>query len=149
MKTIKLPYTSDKNLLEIFKQYSNVVRYSYNRFLDGKSEKDIRLLSKSLNNVNLLNSWLIQCAILDAKGLHKKFQNKKIIFGGKLNFINRLKNKITKDDDRRYNELNEVQKRRGNPIDNGIFDPEGARYPVRGGDTPVGVPNDMKTYTKK
>jgi hypothetical protein len=75
------------------------VRYSYNRFLDGKPEKDIRLLSKSLNNVNLLNSWLIQCAILDAKALHKKFQTKKIIFSGKLNFINRLlKNKITKSE---------------------------------------------------
>jgi predicted transposase len=98
MITIKLPYNSDKNLLNISKQYSNVVRYAYNRFLEDKSEKDIRLLSKSLNNVNLLNSWLIQCAILDAKGLHKKFQNKKVIFGSKLNFINRLKNKITKSE---------------------------------------------------
>jgi predicted transposase len=98
MKTIKLPYNSDKNLLNISKQYSNVVRYSYNRFLDGNTEKEIRLLVKLLNNVNLLNSWLIQCAILDAKALHKKFENKKLIFGGKLNFINRLKNKITKSE---------------------------------------------------
>jgi len=98
MKTIKLPYNSDKNLLELSKQYSNVVRYAYNRFLENLTEKDIRLLTKSLNNVNLLNSWLIQCAILDVKSLHKKFQNKKIIFGGKFNFINRLKNKITKDE---------------------------------------------------
>lgn len=34
-------------------------------------------------------------------------------------------------------------------IDNGVFDPEGARYPVKGGTTPIGVPNDMKTYQKK
>jgi len=98
MKTIKLPYNSDTNLTEISKQYSNIVRFSYNRFLENKSEKDIRLLSKSLNNINLLNSWLIQCAILDAKALYKKFQNKKVIFGGKLNFINKLKNKISKND---------------------------------------------------
>ena len=97
MKTIKLPYTSDTDLTDISKQYSNVVRYAYNRFLEDKSEKDIRLLAKSLNNVDLLNSWLIQCAILDVKALYKKFQNKKLIFGGKLHFINRLKNKITKD----------------------------------------------------
>lgn len=58
------------------------------------------------------------------------------------------KNKITKDDDKRYLELMKIKKRRV-MIDNGLFDSEGARYPVRGGDTPVGVPNDMKTYTKK
>lgn len=98
MKTIKLPYTSDIDLLEISKQYSNVVRYAYNRFLEDKSEKDIRLLSKSLGSVNLLNAHIIQCAILDAKALNNKFQNKKVIFGGKINFINKLKNKITKDE---------------------------------------------------
>lgn len=98
MITITLPYNSDKNLLEISKQYSNVARYAYNRFLDGNTEKEIRLLTKSLNNVNSLNSWLVQCAILDAKALHKRFKSNKLIFGGKLNFINRLKNKITKSE---------------------------------------------------
>jgi len=42
-----------------------------------------------------------------------------------------------------------VKERRGKPIDGGVLDPYGARYPVVGGDTPVGVPSDMKTYTKK
>jgi predicted transposase len=98
MITIKLPYTSDTNLLEISKQYSIVVRYAYNRFIENKSEKDIRLLCKSLNNINKLNSWFVQCAILDAKVIQKRFQNKKVIFGGKLNFINKLKNKITKEE---------------------------------------------------
>ena len=98
MITIKLPYISDTNLFEISKQYSIVVRYSYNRFLENKSEKDIRLLCKSLNTIDKLNSWVVQCAILDAKALHKRFQNKKVIFGGKLNFINKLKNKITKEE---------------------------------------------------
>ena len=98
MKTIKLPYTSDTNFTEISKQYSNVVRYAYNRFLENKSEKDNRLLCKDLNNINLLNCYIIQCAILDAKALHKRFQNKKVIFGGKSNFINLLKNKISKDE---------------------------------------------------
>lgn len=59
------------------------------------------------------------------------------------------KNKITKEDNIRFNELEKIRKRRGKPIDGGVLDPEGARYPVRGGDTPVGVPNDMKTYTKQ
>lgn len=26
------------------------------------------------------------------------------------------------------------------------LDPDGARHPVKGGTTPVGVPNDMKTF---
>ena len=59
MKTIKLPYKTTEDLTSIFKQYSNVVRCIYNRFLEGKTEKDIRNLSKSINSVDLLNSWLI------------------------------------------------------------------------------------------
>ena len=98
MQTIKLPYVSDKNLIEISKQYSNIVRYSYNRFLENLTEKEIRFLCKSLNNINKLNSWIIQCAVLDAKAIYKQFQNKKVIFGGKHNFINRLKNKISKNE---------------------------------------------------
>jgi len=54
----------------------------------------------------------------------------------------------TKVDIKRYDELQKVEKKRYT-VDNGKFDPQGARYPVRGGDTPVGVPNDMKTYQKK
>ena len=49
MKTIKLPYKTNEDLTPILKQYSNVVRYSYNRFLDGKTEKDVRELIKTLN----------------------------------------------------------------------------------------------------
>lgn len=98
MKTIKLPYKCDEDLISIIKQYSNVVRYSYNRFLEDKTEKDIRLLSKSLNNIDLLNSWIIQCGIKDGKALHTRFNDEKIIFGGKQNLINRLKNKKTKEE---------------------------------------------------
>jgi len=98
VKTIKLPYKTTEDLTPILKQYSNVVRYSYNRFLDGKTEKDIRELAKSLNNIDLLNSWLIQCGIKDGKAIQTRFKNEKVVFGGKCNLINRLKNKITKDE---------------------------------------------------
>lgn len=94
MKTIKLPYKTNEDLTSILKQYSSIVRYSYNRFLDGKTEKEIRKLTKSLNNIDL-NSWLIQCGIKDGKAIHIRFKTDKVIFGGKYNFINRLKNKIT------------------------------------------------------
>lgn len=98
MITIKLPYTSDESLLEIRKQYSNVLRYSYNRFRDGKSQKDIRLLTKSLSNINLLNSWIIQCAIKDAESIHKKNQDTKVIFGSKKHFYRRIKGLISKEE---------------------------------------------------
>lgn len=98
MKTIKLSYKTAEDLTSILKQYSNVVRYSYNRFLEGKTEKDIRLLTESLNSIDLLNSWLIQCGIKDGKAIQTRFKNEKVIFGGKYNLINRLKNKISKEE---------------------------------------------------
>jgi len=98
LKTIKLPYKTDEDLTSIFKQYSSVVRYSYNRFIDGMNEKEIRLMIKELSNIDLLNSWLIQCAILDGKAMQKRFEDKKVVFGGKFNFINRLKGKISKNE---------------------------------------------------
>lgn len=98
MKTIKLPYKTTEDLTPILKQYSSVVRYSYNRFLEGKTERDIRELSKSMNSIELLNSWLIQCGIKDGKAIQIRFKNEKVIFGGKNNLINRLKNKITKEE---------------------------------------------------
>ena len=98
MKTIKLPYKTNEDLTSILKQYSNVVRYSYNRFLEGKSEKDIRELSKSLNSIDLLNSWLIQCGIKDGRAIQTRFKNEKVVFGGKYNLINKLKNKISKEE---------------------------------------------------
>ena len=94
MKTIKLPYKTTEDLTSILKQYSNVVRYSYNRFLEGKTEKDIRLLTKSLNSIDLLNSWLIQCGIKDGKAIQTRFKNEKVIFGGKCNLIKRLKSEL-------------------------------------------------------
>lgn len=71
-----------------------MVRYAFNRYKDSKSEKDIRLLSKSLSNVPS-NSWFIQCAIKKADYLFST-NKEKIIFGGKFNFFQRLKHKLDK-----------------------------------------------------
>jgi predicted transposase len=98
MKTIKLPYKNEKNLIPIIKQYSSIVRYSYNRFLEGRTEKDVRNLTKLLNNTNLLNSWIIQCAIKEGKAIYTRLDNKKVVFGGKINLYDRIKNKISKVD---------------------------------------------------
>ena len=59
MKTIKLPYKASEDLSYILRQYSSVLRYSYNRLMEGKSEKEIRLLVKQLNNIELLQMLLM------------------------------------------------------------------------------------------
>jgi IS605 OrfB family transposase len=99
MITIKLPYYIEsenlKTLEKLRKQYSSVVRFSYNRFLEGKSQKDIRLLTSFLNNINLLNSWMIQCGIKEAESIYSKNLDKKVIFGSKNNFNKRIKGLIS------------------------------------------------------
>ena len=99
MKTISLPYIcleDDRNFIfDEIRKSSNMVRYAFNRYKDNKSEKDIRLLSKSLSNVPS-DSWLIQCAIKKASYLFST-KREKVIFGGKFNFLQRLKHKLNKD----------------------------------------------------
>ena len=110
MITLKIPYTSSPEFITFLKQlrkeYSCVVRYSYNRLKEGKSEKDIRYLVSALNNINNLDAWTIQCGILEAKQILTRFKNKKVIFGGKSNFIKSLKQKITNLNDLRILPLN-------------------------------------------
>ena len=103
MKTIKIPYTTDENSLKeihsLMKQFSSVVRYSYNRYFDGMTDiKKIKSLVNSLNNIDDLNSKQIEYAILEGKDVHTRFQNQKVIFGGKNNFYERCKGNITKDE---------------------------------------------------
>ena len=100
MKTINLPYICSEDDRDFIKdesrKSSNMVRYAFNRYKDGKSEKDIRLLSKNLQNVPS-DSWFTQCAIKKANYL--LLANKeKVIFGGKFNFFQRLKHKLNKDE---------------------------------------------------
>lgn len=98
MKTISLPYTcseEDRNFIkDEIRKSSNMVRYAFNRYKESKSEKDIRLLSKSLSNIPS-DSWFIQCAIKKANYLFLT-NKEKIIFGGKFNFFQRLKHKLNK-----------------------------------------------------
>ena len=66
MQVLKIKYQTDKESLDIIqnymKQYSSVQHFVYNRINDGKSQKDIKQQIKTLNNINLLDSWFIQCS---------------------------------------------------------------------------------------
>ena len=101
MITLKIPYKSNDEfklfLNNLRREYSSLVRYSYNRLIDGISEKDIRVLHKSLNNVNGLDAWTRQCSINESKQILNKHKDNKVIFGGKSNMIKYLKGLITKE----------------------------------------------------
>lgn len=94
MQVLKIKYQTDKESLDIIqdymKQYSSVQHFVYNRIQEGKLQKDIKQQIKLLNNINLLDSWFIQCSFYD---IPKK---QKVIFGGKKNYFQRLKNNISK-----------------------------------------------------
>jgi len=101
MITLKIPYKSNDEfkpfLNNLRREYSLLVRYSYNRLREGMSEKDIRVLHKSLNNIDNLDAWTRQCSINEAKQILNKHKDNKVIFGGKSNMIKYFKGLITKD----------------------------------------------------
>lgn len=100
MKTISLPYYCSCEDMDFLKdeirKSTNMVRYAYNRFLEGKSEKDIRSLAHTLNNIPT-DSWFVQCSIKKADYINKTSKDK-VIFGGKFNFFQRLQKKISQEE---------------------------------------------------
>lgn len=70
----------------------------------------------------------------------------KVKSGEKYNTI--LKNGSNPDESRRFNELEKIRKE-FEYIDGAKFLPRGALHPVRAGETPKGLPDDMKTFKKK
>lgn len=102
MITLKIKYTTTEDGLNLIKeyrkQYSSVLHYAYNRRYEGVSEKEIEHQISSLNNIPLIKSYLKRCAVKNATQLLKDEGEKQLIFGGRKNFIERCKGKITKDD---------------------------------------------------
>lgn len=96
MQTLKIPYQTTQENINIIKeyqrQYSSCLHYFYNRTQEGLSETQIKHLQ--LNNIALMDAWFKQSCVKEALQLKDK---EHLIFGGKLNFIKRLKNQITKE----------------------------------------------------
>ena len=102
MITLKLKYKCDgisSLILEYQRQYSNCLHFLYNRISDNPdiTEIDLRNLYSTINNCSLINKWLFQCAIKEARQIYNS-HGKKVIFGGKSNFLKRVNDKITKDE---------------------------------------------------
>lgn len=103
MQTLKIKYhTNNIKELDLVKkyqaQYTNLLRWMYNRVRDGVIEKNREQMSKQLNNINLLDSWFIRSASKEAQWIYDSKKGEKVIFGGKKNFIRRCKGLISKDE---------------------------------------------------
>ena len=103
MITLKLKYRlkdeQDMSLIRDYqRQYSSCLHFLYNRISDNPSvtEKELRLLYDSVNNCSLINKWLFQCAIKEARQIYNS-HGAKVIFGGKANYFKRNKLAITKE----------------------------------------------------
>ena len=101
--SLKIKYKTTEDGLNLIKeyrkQYSSVLHFAYNRRYEGISEKDTEHQLSSLNNIQLIKSYLKRCAVKNATQLLKDSDKKQIIFfGGKKNFIARCKGKITKEE---------------------------------------------------
>lgn len=101
MITLKLKYSlediQDQNLIHSYmNQYNHVFRVAFNKF-QSNNRTSVKLISNELNNIELLDSWFIASALNEAKALYNSNQDNKVIFGGKKNFIQRMKNQISKE----------------------------------------------------
>ena len=89
MQTLKFKIEHKYNdlIIEYQKQYSIILRSAFKYF--QKEDKDLKSLFsykyvssplmkhiQSLNNVELMNNWFIQCAISEAYQLFKSYQSK-------------------------------------------------------------------------
>ena len=127
MITIKLKYDviqEYQSLIQQYqRQYSSILHVFYQQlskeqelkseFSYIKSNSICIQKIKTLNNIELMNSWFIQCAIKDAYQLLKSNKDEegnktKVIFGCKRNFIRRCKNLITREQFLENKKLNPI-----------------------------------------
>ena len=98
MKTIKLPINHIE-IGEMQREYTSCFRYAFNRFQEGLSEKEVR--NKCRNFFNL-NSWILQCSILDAKANYNSWKqngsSENPYFGSKRIRKKYLNQEITKEE---------------------------------------------------
>ena len=104
MITLKIKYEiEDKRkevILKYIKNYNSVFNCLFNHFQDINkvlSTKDSFAFIKSLNNI-FINASFKDSAIKDAKQVFNRFKNKKLIFGGRKLFLDRIKNLTSKEE---------------------------------------------------
>lgn len=100
--TLKIKYTVAKDdfniILKYIKNYNSVLRFTYNRLTEGiKSTKDLTVEQHRMSNV-FTQSHLFNSAQYNAKAVYQLNKDNKGIFGGKKLFLERVNNKISKEE---------------------------------------------------
>ena len=100
--TLKIKYTvaaDDFNvILKYIKEYNSVLRFTYNRLTEGvKTTKDLTIEQHKMLNV-FTQSHLFNSAQYNAKAIYQLNNDKKVIFGGKKLFLDRVNNKISREE---------------------------------------------------
>ena len=102
MITLKIKYSAEKKekIFKYIKNYNSVFNCLFNYFQSQNkilSNKDSFAFMGSLNNVFIDTSFK-DGILRDAKQTFNKFKNKKLIFGGRKLFLDRIKNLISKEE---------------------------------------------------
>lgn len=87
-------------------KWNSVYRYSFNRFVEGKSLFDLYPLLNRINHVEIIDESWKRCAAQQANYLFSTNKNPHTIFGGKKNFFKRKNHKITKQE---FNDLKNIK----------------------------------------
>ena len=100
MQTLKLRYEASKEdkkvILSYQRQFSSCMHVMFSCLKENKSLKECRDIAASLNNIELLDSWMRVNSIGVAQPLLAR--DSKVIFGGRKNFIDRAQGKISREE---------------------------------------------------
>lgn len=84
------------SLSSLMTAYSSAKRFAYNRFLESPDINQVRSLTTQ--KYPALNSRYMKDAVQEAKQLHSRFKNQKVIFGSRKLWNDRASNKISNED---------------------------------------------------
>lgn len=103
MQTLKIKYHTQtqgeqQTIKQFQKEYSNALRWMYNRVREGVKEKQREQQARQLNNINNLDSWFIRSAAKQAQWMNDTNKGQTIVFGGRKNFVRRCKGLITREE---------------------------------------------------
>lgn len=97
--TMKIKYETENpsRILEMIKNYNYIFNINYNFMFENSNSSTKQILDnlKTKNNI-FLDSYFRNSAIFDCKTEISKSKEKKIIFGGKKLFFDRMKGNISK-----------------------------------------------------
>lgn len=96
MTTVKLRLDCEIDLLKERREFSSIVRISFNRFREGMTLKEVRAYVKPL--FQHCGSWFVDNGILVGKQLYARHGDRDVVFGGRHNLEMYMRKLITRDE---------------------------------------------------